>query len=180
MIIDILQKHSGLSAGQLERYAATASKRYKVYDIPKRTGGTRVIEQPSREIKAIQRWLNRTFITRFPVHKNATAYSKGASIRDNASRHLRSNFTLRADFKSFFPSFKGHHVAMFLLERAREHGVQLTGEDISFVRRIVCRNDSLTIGAPSSPLLTNAMMFDFDEAMSRWGNYPVYVPRRMM
>jgi RNA-directed DNA polymerase len=36
------------------------------------------------------------------------------------------------------------------------------------VRNLVCRRDSLTIGAPSSPLLSNLVMFDFDE---RWSGY---------
>ncbi len=168
MLLERLQKHTGLSLNHLERYASTASKRYKVYQIPKRTHGFRTIEQPSREIKALQRWLIQALIKRLPVHESATAYSKGSSIRQNASKHAQSNFTLRADFESFFPSFNGWQVATFLTENAREHGIQLTQDDIAFVRRIVCRHESLTIGAPSSPLLTNAMMFDFDILISNW------------
>jgi RNA-directed DNA polymerase len=38
----------------------------------------------------------------------------------------------------------------------------LTELDIQFIRRIVCRFDSLTIGAPTSPLLSNSIMYDFD------------------
>jgi RNA-directed DNA polymerase len=103
MLLEKLRKHTRFSAEKLEHFATTASKRYKSYEIAKRTGGTRLIEHPSREIKAIQRWLNQALISKFPVHVCATAYKKDHSIRLNALRHLGSNFTLRLDFKDFFP-----------------------------------------------------------------------------
>lgn len=168
MLLERLEKHTGLSGRKLEWYAATASKRYKVYTIPKRTTGFRTIEHPSREIKAIQRWLNRALIRRFPVHSGATAYSKGSSIKDNAARHANSSFTLHADFEAFFPSFDGSHVEKFVLEKMDHYKIELSTEDITFFRRMVCRHNVLTIGAPSSPILTNAMMYDFDAAVSNW------------
>ena len=94
MLLEQLQIQTGLSEKQIERYASTASKRYKSYTIPKRTGGVRVIHQPSQAIKALQRWLVHTLIRHFPIHECATAYSKGASIKENALAHVRSNFTL--------------------------------------------------------------------------------------
>jgi len=168
MLLERLQKHTGLTIRQLGRYAETASKRYKVYAIPKRTGGVRVIEQPSREIKAIQRWLSRALFKRFPVHRNSTAYSTGSSIRENAMRHVNSHFTLHADFQSFFPSFSGDHVELFLRENCTKVDLDISNDDIFFVRNIVCRYNALTIGAPSSPILTNIMMFEFDNFITDW------------
>ena len=57
---------------------------------------------------------------------------------------------------------------MFLREESGKHEIDLSEDDIAFVRYIVCRYDLLTIGAPSSPLLTNAMMFDYDASLSSW------------
>lgn len=168
MLLELLHQQSGFSYRQLEYFASTASTRYRTYEIAKRTGGTRTIAQPSRTIKTLQRWLNRFVIGRFPVHRSATAYSKGANIRDNAARHIKSNFTLHADFESFFPSFGARHVKKFLKERSGGFGIDLTEDDVCFFQRLVCRFGALTIGAPSSPLLTNAMMFDFDTALDEW------------
>jgi hypothetical protein len=167
---DSLQKQTGLSPSQIERYAATASKRYKTYPIEKRTGGYRVISQPSRPIKALQRWLINDLFSQFPIHDCATAYSKGSSIRENAVRHVNSNFTLHADFQSFFPSFYGSHVKDFLEIKCSQFKIALSAGDISFVRRIVSRNEALTIGAPSSPIVTNTLMYDFDQLISDWCN----------
>ena len=168
MLIESLISQTGLSRSKLCSYADTASQRYVVYEIPKRRGGFRKIEHPSRQIKAIQRWLNIAFIGRLPVHKCATAYLRGSSIRENASRHLKSNFTLRVDFKDFFPSFKSDHIKLFLKELSTTAPISLDEADILFIQQIVCRNNALTIGAPSSPILTNAMMYDYDFYFSGW------------
>lgn len=168
MLLERLQKHTGLPRSLLERYAETASKRYRVYTIEKRNGDPRKIEHPSREIKAIQRWLIRALIRNMPVHEASTAYSKGSSIRKNAEHHVRSRYTVRLDFEDFFPSFSGAHVIAYLEKVYDDPGMVLSTDDLAFVRRIVCRHDALTIGAPTSPGLTNAMMFKFDKALADW------------
>lgn len=168
MLLERLQIHTGLPRSLLERYAETASKRYRVYTVEKRNGDPRRIEHPSREIKAIQRWLIRALIRNMSVHEAATAYSKGASIRKNAERHVRSRYTVRLDFEDFFPSFGGAHVIAYLEKSRDDLGMVLSADDLVFVRRIVCRHDALTIGAPTSPGLTNAMMFEFDTALADW------------
>ncbi|WP_126396963.1 retron St85 family RNA-directed DNA polymerase [Blastochloris tepida] len=162
MLLERLERQSRLSRGQLEQFAITASKRYKIYNIPKRNGGERQIEQPSRAIKAIQRWLNLNLIRKFPIHISSTAYNKGSSILRNAEFHKNTNFTVRIDFEDYFPSFRDNGIERFLQENRSVIGDPLDDNDISFIRNIVCRHGRLTIGAPSSPLLTNAIMFQFD------------------
>jgi RNA-directed DNA polymerase len=165
MLLEQIQSYTRLSSVLLEWYAVTASKRYKVYSIPKRNGGLRVIEHPSKEIKALQRLLNKIFFIQFPVHACATAYRVGSGIKLNASQHMQSNFTLHNDFES---SFRSEQVGAFLRRKAPQLNMLVSEDDISFVQRIVCRNGALTIGAPSSPILTNLMMFDFDVELEGW------------
>lgn len=166
MLLERLSTHSKVSPESLQWLALTASQRYKVYEIPKRNGGTRKIEHPSRIIKAVQRWISKYLGRRLLVHPAATAYSKGSSIRRNAEFHKNANFTLRIDFKDFFPSFSASDVANFLSRASRQSELELNEQDIEFIARICTRHGRLTIGAPSSPLLTNLMMFDFDKALS--------------
>jgi RNA-directed DNA polymerase len=92
----------GMLPIQLEQIIRTAPLRYKVFEIPKRDGSPRIVAQPAREVKAIQRWLVKDLSTILPVHSAATAYQKGTSIKINADRHARSNFILKMDFKNFF------------------------------------------------------------------------------
>lgn len=165
MLIELLSKTANIPEAKLLSLAQTASRRYKVYTIPKRTGGDRLIEHPSRELKAIQRWIVLALFARFPVHEAATAYRKGLGIRENAERHRRTKFTNRYDFSSFFPSFSQERVRLYVAEQSQILGIQLTERDLDFVGNVVCRHGRLTIGAPSSPAITNAMMFEFDRRM---------------
>ncbi len=168
MIIEQAAKRLALPASFLIKLAATASHRYKVYTIPKKTGGLRTIHHPARELKLVQGWLLQNVLIRLPVHEAAAAYRAGSSIKRNAEKHVGHNYLLRVDFQDFFPSLKGQDVWAALLanrERLADGGV--TDADMIFIRLIVCRGDSLTIGAPTSPLLSNAIMFGFDESWSR-------------
>ncbi|KAF0222477.1 MAG: RNA-directed DNA [Rhodospirillaceae bacterium] len=170
MLLERLRKQSGLTTAQIEMYAATASKRYKIYTIKKKNGGDRTIEHPSRALKSLQRWVNKSIISKLPTHVSATAYAKGCSIRKNAQHHLGSIFTLHVDFKSFFPSFKSDGISDFFRIKSKELGIELSEEDVNFITRIVCRNNCLTIGAPTSPSITNAIMFEFDDVVNEWCN----------
>ncbi|WP_298985170.1 retron St85 family RNA-directed DNA polymerase [uncultured Roseibium sp.] len=165
MLIELLSKTAKIPEAKLLSLSSTASRRYKIYTIPKRTGGERTIEHPSRELKAIQRWIVRALINRYPLHESATAYRKGTGIRENAERHRKTKFTNRYDFANFFPSFSQARVVKFVTEQSKALGIELSERDLEFVGNIVCRNGRLTIGAPSSPAITNAMMFEFDRRM---------------
>lgn len=166
MLIEALQKQSGVSVANLQWLALTASHRYKTYEIPKRTGGTRTIHHPSRALKGVQRWISKFLFRQLPVHQSAMAYTKGSGILRNAEAHLHSSFTVRMDFEDFFPSFNQEGVERFLRFCNRESFVDISDADIEFIGRIVCRYGHLTIGAPSSPSLTNVMMYSFDRQIA--------------
>jgi RNA-directed DNA polymerase len=168
MIIEQMASRLALSTPYLMKLASSASHRYKRYEIPKRTGGMRTIHHPAREIKLIQRWLLRNVLISLPVHPAATAYQQNCTIKRNAELHAVNNYLLRVDFQEFFPSLRGADVNHVLIaNRQRLAEEQVTDQDIEFIKRIVCRLDALTIGAPTSPLLSNAIMFDFDATWRR-------------
>ncbi len=163
MILERISTQLALPVSFLAKVANTASHRYKRYELDKRTGGKREIYHPARELKLIQRWLLRNVLAQLPVHFVATAYQKGSTIRRNAEMHVANNYILRVDFQNFFPSLAGSDVERVLrVNRKALVDVELTDWDIDFIRLIVCRFDALTIGAPTSHQLSNAIMYDFD------------------
>jgi RNA-directed DNA polymerase len=153
-----LHNKSGVSEVKLRWLQTHASILYKTYQINKRSGGKRTIEQPTKEIKVIQRWISRKILGNLPISSCATAYHKGASIKLNARAHRKSRFTIRLDFKDFFPSFRRSGIEKFLINHTK-----LDHEDITFCLDFFCRYDSLAVGAPSSPHLTNVLMYQIDE-----------------
>lgn len=163
---------TGLTTNEVVRVAGIGPKRYKVYQIPKRSGGQRTICHPSRELKALQYVFLREILADLPVHESATAYKTGSSIKQNVSRHLSSRIILKFDFENFFPSIK---VADWVAY-AKVQFPDWTHQDIVFSTYVmfwgaggyqpVC----LSIGAPTSPLLSNALMYQFDEIISRYAS----------
>jgi hypothetical protein len=166
-----LVTHFGLSHDDLIRIISTAPARYKVYEIPKRSGGTRTIAQPSRELKAIQRYVLEEKLSQFPIHSAAMAYVKGKSILSNANSHRHGSILLKLDFRKFFPSIKVKDwervvraIALQVIERS----------DIPLYSNILFWGEQkksitprcLSIGAPTSPMLSNIIMYDLDTKLS--------------
>lgn len=164
MWVEAISKRTKVSEDALWRLARSASKRYYEFNVKKADGTDRLIQHPSRSIKALQRLINRHLVGTAPVHEAATAYAKGSKIRTNAERHLGTAFTTRLDFADFFPSFDANSVADFFRRLSNANELGLVETDIDFITRISCRYGKLVIGAPSSPKITNAMMYEFDAA----------------
>lgn len=167
-IIDKLVAASGLNPFVVRRILSTAPRRYKEFSVPKRSGGKRKIAQPAKELKILQRAFVDEFLSDLPIHPAATAYRPETSIKDNAERHAGFGPILKMDFKDFFPS---------ITDRDWEHYCQKNNlfEDplerrlstlLLFHRPKGGSKLRLAIGAPSSPTLSNILMFEFDRCIS--------------
>jgi RNA-directed DNA polymerase len=171
---DLLKKLSSefmLPTSDLVYLIKSAPYRYKVYEIPKRAhGGMRVIAQPARELKPLQYWAMHNVLNAYPIHSAATAYRKDGCIYANAHPHAANRFLLKMDFKDFFPSIKSEDFKQFIFEHPQ--GVQWNEQEIEFLTRILFwkrerKGDlRLSIGAPSSPMLSNILLHRFDEEVS--------------
>lgn len=164
----MLVASTGLSERDLHNIITNAPVRYKTYTIPKRRGGYRLISQPAREVKALQRVLLESVLCHLPVHVSATSYRLGVSIRDNALVHAGRGPILKVDFKDFFPSIKAKDWALY----CEKHSIFDNPLDIFISTKILFHKTKgsevlrLAIGAPSSPMLSNILMHDFDVMIS--------------
>jgi RNA-directed DNA polymerase len=147
----------------------SASKRYKQYTIAKKSGGLRTIFHPSRELKALQRWLLGNVIQHWPVHSAAFAYRAHRGIKDNASVHKDNAYLLKLDFDTFFPSIRSDDLQLYL-ESGPSEALQWNDQDRKTFLSLVCRNGQLTIGAPTSPALSNAVCFVLDSRLAAWSS----------
>lgn len=163
----ILKENYRFTSVELDRFISTCPFRYKIYEIPKRNSQEkRTIAHPSRVLKAVQRTLLSSILDDLLlVHGCATAYKKGAGIKDNANIHLQSNFLLKMDFKNFFPSITSYDFDKLLRDK-----YDLTDTyELNILKRVFFMQSGeelvLSIGSPGSPLISNSMLFDFDERM---------------
>lgn len=169
-IIDKLVSELALTKEQFLRIASRAPRTYKKYVIPKKGGGYRLIAQPARETKYIQRWLISNVFGTLPVHVAATAYCKGSSIKVNAQLHAANSYIVKLDFKSFFPSIKSGDV----LSHLRKYVTDATEPELKILTSLSCFSNSgdlsLSIGSPLSPLLSNSILYEFDCSAAKWAS----------
>ena len=162
--IEASQKYK-FSVARFRTTARTATHRYKVYTIPKRNGGQRTICHPARRVKAYQYYLINDILKEIKTHQCCMAYEVGCSTFRNANYHADSKYFVRIDLKQYFESFLAVDVYKFLRETA---GERMDDEDADLAAQICCRNGRLTIGGPVSPIITNRMMFQFDDSVNVW------------
>lgn len=166
----MLREAMGLHPLQFQLLARRAPDTYKHYTIEKKSGGDRWIAQPAKETKHIQRWLVDNVFSDLPVHRCATAYGKGSSITINAKLHSKNPYLAKFDFSNFFNSIKYHNLIDFF---SIKFGEDFEASDIVNMARIACVREEaaglcLSVGAPSSPLLSNAILYDFDTQVNEW------------
>ena len=146
-------------------FVNTAPHRYKTYEILKKDGkNKRKIAQPSKEVKLLQRSALKLLEPILPIHDLAFAYTKNRSIKNNAMIHQNSKFILKTDLSNFFNSI----TPKILLEQIRKTNISVSSKNEELVSNLFfwkeTRKDGLklSIGAPSSPLLSNFIMYNFD------------------
>lgn len=157
-----------MTEDELLKFSLTMPRRYKTYYILKRNGiDVRLIAHPSRESKLIQRVVVEELRPIFPISKCATAYEKGTSIRLNALRHVNSRYMLKMDCKNFFPSITPD----LLFFAAQNNGIAISEIDKLFLESVLFYKSTrraklrMSIGAPSSPFISNFVMKNFDDAI---------------
>lgn len=170
-IIQELSSQLSVDAERLKKYIATCPHRYKVYSIPKRNGsGIRIIAQPARELKFLQNIVCENYLKLLPVHDACTAYRKNTSIKDNAFAHVKNNYLLKMDFHNFFPSIKPNdlikHIEKYLNWNNWDED-KFVIERLFFYSQIRGGDLKLSIGAPSSPFLSNTILYSFDSEITK-------------
>jgi RNA-directed DNA polymerase len=134
---------------------------YKVFQLKKRSGGTRSIATPATALKIIQRKLNQVLHSvykgRSPVH----GFVRCKSILTNAQRHTDRDLILNFDIEEFFPSIHfGRVKGMF------ESKPYSLPEPASItLAQICCHNGVLPIGAPTSPIVANMICAQMDSQL---------------
>lgn len=166
-----LSAASGLTTSDVERLVKDAPNRYKVFYIAKRKGEElREIAQPASEVKYLQRTLMEILLKDLPIHSAATAYRKGYSLLDNASPHAGAGRPiLKMDLRNFFPSIRSRDWETY----CQTYGIFSDPRDAHTSARLLFfrppggRVLRLSIGAPSSPMLSNILMAEFDELVTQ-------------
>lgn len=141
--------------------------RYRTFFIPKKSGDYRSISAPTGNLKWMQICLNEIFKVLYAPSRYATGFAEGRSIVDNAKVHTNQNYVFNIDLEDFFPSVKQSWVWKRLQKAPFNFNKEVTSImaglcSIKTWIHVDSEGEQITHyclpqGAPTSPLLTNAV-----------------------
>lgn len=156
-------------------YKVPAQQRYTEFKIAKKKGGERVIQAPCPELKGLQKRLSDYLYDcqreiwpplEFPRRSYSHGFQKdrGLSIFSNAWKHQNKKYVLNVDLKDYFPSFNFGRVQGFFL---KNRSFELHKDIATLIAQIVCHDNSLPQGAPTSPIVSELITSILDQRLGR-------------
>lgn len=146
--------------------------KYTVFEIPKSRGGMRVIKAPEPSLKAVQTRLAELLQdciadineARSQTEKLSHGFRRGHSIITNAYQHRSRRFVFNVDLTDFFGTINFGRVRGFLM--TNKH-FALHERAATVVAHIVCHENSLPQGAPTSPVVSNLIAHILDVRLAK-------------
>ncbi|KOF31347.1 hypothetical protein ACX09_09160 [Vibrio alginolyticus] len=148
-------------------YKVPAATKYKQFSVSKKSGGSRQINAPTKELKNIQRRLANLLqdcienISEENDYENSAAHGfvRKRSIISNAEMHKRQKNVANLDLENFFDSFNFGRVRGFFIKNRH---FALSEEVATTIAQIACHNGILPQGSPCSPVITNLIAHTLD------------------
>ena len=162
-VLDSLEQDLGFSAKTLYGLSNNLDKHYRNTFIPKHDGSKRKLSVPDLILKRVQRSIADNILADYPISSYAMAYTQGSSVQKNASLHVGKQKILKLDIDGFFDHLTYAIVkdCVFCKENY--------SEPIRILLTMLCYyKESLPQGAPTSPAITNIIMYDFDEKIGKY------------
>ena len=158
-----LEQDLGLSAKTLYAVSNNLSKHYHKAKLPKKSGGYRNLSVPDEVLKSIQKRIAEVLLIHMPVSLYAKAYRFASSTLRNAKHHVDKQVVLKLDILHFFDSIRYSTV------KDKVFPEQIYAEPLRILLTMLCyHKDALPQGAPSSPAITNIILYEFDEQIGQW------------
>ena len=160
-----VERDLGFSAKTLYGLSNNLEKHYHNVLIPKRDGSKRKLSVPDLILKSVQKSIADNILSQYPISSYAKAYKIGSNVQRNAQPHVGKKKILKLDIEGFFDHILYSQVknTVFCEEKF--------AEPIRVLLTMLCYyKESLPQGAPTSPAITNIIMYDFDETVGAFCN----------
>ncbi|WP_245678155.1 reverse transcriptase family protein [Chondromyces crocatus] len=77
---------------------------YVYFEVPKRSGGKRLLSAPHASLAQAQTWILRSILDKLPTENPAHGFVAGRSTVTNAREHLGRDIVVNLDLRDFFPT----------------------------------------------------------------------------
>jgi retron-type reverse transcriptase len=158
-----IEEDLGFSAKTLYGLSNNIDKHYHNAFIPKSDGTKRRLSVPDLILKMVQRSIVDNILAYYPVSRYAKAYAFGTNVQMNAKPHVGKKKILKLDIEGFFDNIIYSRVKDVVFYKEK------FSEPIRILLSMLCyHRDSLPQGAPTSPAITNIIMYEFDEKIGSY------------
>jgi retron-type reverse transcriptase len=83
---------------------ASSITHYVRFTVPKKSGGTRTLFAPHKNLATAQEWILENILSKLPTHPCAHGFVPGRSTVTNAAGHVSRDVVVNADLTDFFPT----------------------------------------------------------------------------
>ena len=158
-----IEQDLGFSARTLYGLSNNLENHYHNVYIPKSDGTKRKLSVPDLILKRVQKSIADHILTQYPISNYAKAYKVGSSVQRNALPHVGKKKILKLDIEGFFDNILYSRVKDVVFREDK------FSEPIRILLTMLCYyKESLPQGAPTSPAITNIIMYDFDEKIGKY------------
>ena len=151
----------GIKCENLASMVNSPNDYYRIFDIPKKSGGFRSITAPYPSLKLVQRWIYDNILRQIPVHGCAHGFINKRSTLTNVKVHVGQKCLLKIDLKDFFPSI----LISWVIQMFRKLGYE---KYVAFyLASLCCYDGRLAQGSPVSPIISNIVARHLDRRLYR-------------
>lgn len=138
-------------------------KHYEYLEISKKNGGKRKLWMPDPLLKYIQKNILNHILYGFSISEYAKAYHRGSNIVENVEPHLNHEIIVKLDIKNFFD-----HITFDMVKNNIFKEEYFPTSISILLTQLCCFNNKIPQGAPTSPVISNMILKEFDETIGNW------------
>lgn len=123
---------------------------YKNFNVKKKDGSFRRINEPLNQLFTIQKEFSQFFIINRSIDDNSHGFELNKSIITNANQHINKKIVLNIDLENFFLNISTSRIVEFLIQKFNVSEIKANK-----IADLLTYKNSLPQGSPSSPVISN-------------------------